>query len=164
MEDGYFTPMETSLSYLHMSHNNLWEVSRNVFGNLYNLIWLDLGHNRISEMRFDAFRGSKKLQVFIASHNRLVDVPSDLFKGLTELRLVDFSNNKLRVLPDVFFNEESLEALNMAHNELSRVPVLSFSTQSASVLYDLDVSYNSITALPIFEMLSRFKVRNYVFQ
>lgn len=143
-----------------MSHNQLWQVSRNVFGNLINLVWLDIGYNQITEMGFDAFRGSRKLQVFTASHNRLVDLPSDLFKGFTELRLVDFSHNKLRVLPDTFFNEDSLslEALNMAHNELSRMPVLSFAAQSAGVLCDMDVSYNVITTLPVFEMFSRFKV------
>jgi len=111
-----------------MSFNNLGQVSRNVFGNLYNLIWLDLANNHITEVGFDSFRGSKKLQVFIMSHNRLVDLPhnSDLFKGFSELRIVDFSYNKIRVLPDMFFTEDNLEVLNMAHNELSRMPVLSF--------------------------------------
>lgn len=158
--------METSLNYLYMSHNNLAHVSRNVFGNLYSLVWLDLGHNQITEVGFDAFRGSVKLQVFIASHNRLMDLPSDLFKGFTELRSVDLSHNKLRVLPDKFFTEENLkmETLNMAHNELSRMPIQSIAPQSAGVLCDIDVSYNSITALPNFEMISRFKVRKCVFQ
>lgn len=150
--------MESSLSYLHMSFNDIWQVSRNVFGNLYNLIWLDIGYNRITEVGFDSFRGSKKLQVLIMTHNRLVDLPNDLFKGFTELRLVDFSYNKLRVLPDMFFSEDNLEILNMAHNELSRMPVLSFAVHSAAVVCDMDLSYNTITALPVFEMFSRFKV------
>lgn len=141
-----------------MSFNNLWQVSRNVFGNLYNLIWLDIGHNHITKVEFDSFRGSKKLQVIIMNHNRLVDLPNDLFKGFTELRLADFSYNKLRVLPDMFFTEDNLEVLNMAHNELSRMPVLSFAVHSASILCHMDLSYNSITALPVFEMFSRFKV------
>lgn len=143
-----------------MSFNNLWQVSRNIFGNLYNLVWLDLGHNQITEVGFDAFRGSKKLQVFLINHNRLTDLPNDLFKGFTELRLVDISYNKIRVLPDMFFTEDNLEILNMAHNELSRMPVLSFAAQSASVVFDMDLSFNSITALPVFEMFSRFKVSN----
>lgn len=143
-----------------MSFNNLWQISRNVFGNLISLIWLDVGHNRITEVGFDSFKGSKKLQVFIMCHNRLMDLPNDLFKGFNELRIVDLSYNKLRVLPDMFFTEDSLEVLNMAHNELSRMPVLSFATQSATVLCDMDLSYNSIMALPVFEMFSRFKVSN----
>lgn len=141
-----------------MSFNNMGQVSRNVFGNLYNLIWLDLGYNRINEVGFDSFRGSKKLQVLTMTHNRLTDLPNDLFKGFIELRIVDFSYNRLRVLPDMFFTEDNLEVLNMAHNELSRLPMLSFATHSASVLCDMDVSYNTITALPAFEMFSRFKV------
>jgi len=154
--------MDASLGYLHMSHNNLGQVSRNVFGNLNNLLWLDLGYNRIAEIGFDSFRGSKKLQVFIMSHNRLVDLTynSDLCKGCTDLRIVDFSFNKIRVLPDMFFTEDSMEVLNMAHNELSRMPVLSFSAQSAGALCDMDLSHNIITTLPVFEMFSRFKVSN----
>lgn len=161
MEDKYFSPMETSLSFLHMSFNNLGQVSRNVFGNLNNLVLLDLGHNRIAEVGFDSFRGSKKLQVFIMAHNRLTDLPSDLFKGFTELRLVDLSYNKLRVLPDMFFVEDNLEVLNMAHNEMSRMPVLSFAVHSAGIVHDMDLSFNAITALPVFEMFSRFKVSDF---
>lgn len=154
--------METSLSFLYLSFNNLRQVSRNVFGNLHNLIWLDLGHNRITEMGFDSFRGSKKLQVFIINHNGLVDITMDLFKGFTELRLVDFSYNKIRVLPDMFFTEDNLEVLNMAHNELSRIPILSFAAHSAGIVCDMDLSYNTITALPVFEMFSRFKVKKFI--
>uniref|UniRef100_A0A2H8TLK4 Chaoptin n=1 Tax=Melanaphis sacchari TaxID=742174 RepID=A0A2H8TLK4_9HEMI len=157
IEDKYFSPMESSLSYLYMSFNNLHQVSRNVFGYLNNLIWLDLGHNNIAEVGFDSFKGSKRLQVFKISHNHLADLPNDLFKGFTELRLVDLSYNKLRVLPDMFFSEDNLEVLNMAHNELSRMPVLSFSTHSAGIVRDMDLSFNTITALPVFEMFSRFK-------
>jgi len=67
------------------------------------------------------------------------------------------------VLPDMFFSEDNLEILNMAHNELSRMPVLSFSTHSAGIVCDMDLSFNTITALPVFEMFSRFKVRKYGF-
>lgn len=165
IEDDFFSPMEASLSYLHMSFNNLAQVTRNAFGNLVNLIYLDLGHNRITDIGFDSFRTSKKLQVFIVSHNRLVDLPhnSDLFKGFTELRLVDFSYNKIRVLPDMFFTASNLEILNMAHNELSRMPHSSFSANSAGLLCDMDLSYNLITTLPAFESFSRFKVNIYRF-
>jgi len=152
--------MKSSLNYLHMSFNNMGRVSRNVFDNLHNLIWLDLGHNRINEVGFNSFKGSKKLQVFIINHNRIVDLPSGLFKGFTELRLVDFSFNKLRMLPEIFFTESNLEVLNMAHNELPRIPVESFSIHSAGFVCDMDLSYNTITTLPSFEVLSRLKVSN----
>lgn len=152
--------MGSNLNYLYMSYNNLCQISRNVFGDLNSLIWLDIGHNHITDVGFDSFRGTRKLQVIIMSYNRLVELPNDLFKGFTELRSVDFSFNKIRVLPDMFFTENNLEVLNMAHNELSRMPVLSFTQKSAGVVCDIDLSYNSITALPVFEMFSRFKVRN----
>lgn len=155
--------MESSLSCLYLSFNNLRQVSRNVFGNLQNLIWLDLGQNHITEVGFDSFRGSKKLQVFIINHNGLVDITMDLFKGFTELRLVDFSYNKIRVLPDMLFTEDNLEVLNMAHNELSRMPISSFAAHSAGIVCDMDLSYNTITTLPVFEIFSRFKVINYSF-
>jgi len=89
-----------------------------------------------------------------------MDLPSGLFKGFTELRLVDFSYNKLRMLPEIFFTEDNLEVLNMAHNELPRVPVESFSIHAAGFLCDMDLSYNTITTLPSFEVLSRLKVSN----
>lgn len=59
----FFRPVELSLTHLHLSHNNLLNATREVFGNLRHLQWLDISHNVMYEMDFDMFRNTKRLQV-----------------------------------------------------------------------------------------------------
>lgn len=60
---GYFRPVESSLTHLHLAHNELLNVTRDIYGNLQHLQWLDLNHNQLYEIDFDSFRNSRKLQV-----------------------------------------------------------------------------------------------------
>lgn len=63
ISNQFFRPVELSLTHLHLSHNNLLNATREVFGNLRHLQWLDISHNKMYEMDFDMFRNTKRLQV-----------------------------------------------------------------------------------------------------
>ncbi|CAH1974718.1 unnamed protein product [Acanthoscelides obtectus] len=156
----FFRPIELSLTHLYLSHNSIWNATKDVFGSMRHLQWLDISSNGMYEMDFDMFRNTKRLQVLIASHNRIADIPNDLFRFLSYLRLVDFSHNRLRFLPDSLFREEGLERLDVSHNLLSKLPLNSMSVAAAMSLCELDLSWNSISSLAHGGLLSRFKNLN----
>lgn len=94
----------------------------------------------------------------MASHNDLSEVPVDLFRYLTKLRVVDLSHNELRFLPENFFKEEGLERLDLSHNSINRLPLISLSTGAASTLCELDLSWNGISSIADAGLFSKFKV------
>ncbi|XP_057660248.1 chaoptin isoform X3 [Diorhabda carinulata] len=153
----FFRPVELSLTHLYLSHNNMLNASRDVFGSLRHLQWLDISHNGMYEMDFDMFRNTKKLQVLIASHNKIADVANDLFRFLNNLRIVDLSHNRLRALPDNLFREEGLERLDLSHNMIGKLPLTSMSVATAMTVRELDLSWNSISSLSHGGILNRFK-------
>ena len=59
----FFQPVETSLTHLYMSWNQLRNATRDVFGNMPHLHWLDLSVNELLEIDFDTFRNTRFLQV-----------------------------------------------------------------------------------------------------
>lgn len=98
------------------------------------------------------------VKVLYMSWNHLHDIPAELFRGLSSLRVVDLSGNRLRSLPDALFSEDGLERVSVAHNQLSRMPVTTFSPAAAATLCQLDLSYNAIATLHAPETFSRFRV------
>ncbi|CAH1114704.1 unnamed protein product [Psylliodes chrysocephalus] len=158
----FFRPVELSMTHLYLSHNNILNASRDVFGSLRHLQWLDISHNGMYEMDFDMFRNTKKLQVLIASHNRIADVSNDLFRFLSNLRIVDLSHNRLRALPDNLFREEGLERLDLSHNMLSKLPLTSMSVATAMTVCELDLSWNSISSVAHGGLLTRFRKLNFL--
>lgn len=93
-----------------------------------------------------------------ASNNRIADVPNDLFRFLKDIRIVNLSRNRLRALPDNMFREDSIEHVDFSHNLIGKLPLNCFSVTAARNLYELDLSWNSISSLSHGGMLSRFLV------
>ncbi|XP_017770923.1 PREDICTED: chaoptin isoform X2 [Nicrophorus vespilloides] len=154
---NYFKPAMLSLTHLHMSHNKLFNATRDIFGSLPHLQYLDVSHNRLFEIDFDAFRNTKKLQVFYAEYNFIHELPTDLFKNLDNLRVIDFGHNRLRFLPENMFKFEGLERLDLSHNQINRLPLTSMSVQAAATLCEFDLSWNSIASIAHGGLFERFK-------
>lgn len=75
IERLYFKNVESSLTHLYFSHNQLINVTADVFGNLPHLQWLDLSSNQLERIEFDAFRNTRRLQV------RIWDIRNNYFKS-----------------------------------------------------------------------------------
>lgn len=52
-----------SITHLHLSHNNLLNATKDIFGNMPYLQCLDLSYNQIGEIDYNTFRDTKQLQV-----------------------------------------------------------------------------------------------------
>ncbi|XP_058788857.1 chaoptin isoform X2 [Phymastichus coffea] len=143
----YFKPVEYSLTHLYLSHNDIYNVTQGVFGNMPHLQWLDLSYNDLMEIDFDCFRETRNLQVLKFSHNNLMDIPGESFKPLKKLRIIDLSHNRLRTLTDNLFMEANIESLDLSHNQFMRLPIKTMSMSAAASLSILDLSWNFLSGV-----------------
>lgn len=75
-----------------------------------------------------------------------------------DLRIVDLSFNLLRNLPDGLFVGDDMEALDLSHNQLSKIPVSSLTNIAALTLCELDLSYNNIGQIHSMDLSNKFRV------
>ncbi|VDO38323.1 unnamed protein product [Haemonchus placei] len=85
------------------------------------------------------------LTKLVIIRNELVSVPEEI-GTLSKLVFVDLSNNKLERLPASFSKLTKLETLVVSGNQLKDDGLFDFSALES--LHVLDLSYNSLTAIP----------------
>lgn len=132
-------------------------MTRSIFGNLFHLQWLELSDNLISELDWDSFKNTKRLQVINLANNFISDVSSELFRFLNGLRVIDLSNNHLRGLSENLFPNSGLEILNLANNQLTKIPVTSINTVAAMTVCEIDLSHNHIGAIHSMDLSNKFR-------
>lgn len=159
---NFFKAVQLSLSHLYLGDNYLMNASMDIFGNMPHLQLLDISDNMLYELEFDTFRNSKNLQILDVCNNRIAEIPNDLFRFLQNIQRVKFCHNRLRTLPDNLFREETIEHLDLSHNQIGKLPLSSFSVPAASDLYELNLSWNSISSLSHGGLLSRFRNLNWL--
>ncbi|XP_013188195.1 chaoptin isoform X2 [Amyelois transitella] len=153
----YFRHADLTLSELYLSHNMLRNITREVFGSMVMLQYLDLSHNFIYHLEFDCFAKVKALQILDLSHNYLTNMPLEIFHDMQKLAALDLSDNRIRVLPDNLVISSQLERLDLSNNYLSRIPTNILAPAAAANLVELDLSGNTIPALPISDLVQRFR-------
>ncbi|XP_055324765.1 chaoptin [Sitodiplosis mosellana] len=154
---GFFRPAEISLTHLYLAHNQLTNTTRDIFGHIPFLHWLDLSYNLITELDFDSFVSSKKLQVLDLSRNSINELPQSIFKSNVDLRIVNLSHNNLRSLPDGLFSGGGVESLDLSHNLITKIPVMSMTNMAALALCNLDLSHNGIVAIHSMDLSNKFR-------
>ncbi|XP_047517537.1 chaoptin isoform X2 [Pieris napi] len=170
----YFRHADLTLSELHLSHNQIKNITREVFGSMLMLQYLDLSHNQIFHMEYDCFKKVKNLQMDICglglgliingylrilnlSHNHLTELPVEVFHDMQMLTSVDLSHNRIRNLADNLILSANLERLDLSNNDLSRMPTNALSPGAASNLVELDLSSNTVPAVAIPDLVQRFR-------
>lgn len=154
----YFKPVESSLTHLYLSHNEISNVTQGVFGNMPHLQWLDLSYNDLIEIDYDCFRDTRNIQVLKFSHNNIMDIPAESFKPLKKLRIVDLSHNRLRSLADNLFQDAYIEYLDLSHNQFMRLPIKTMSMNAAASLSILDLSWNFLSGVHNTDAIFRLRV------
>ncbi|XP_053605406.1 chaoptin isoform X2 [Plodia interpunctella] len=153
----YFRHVDLTLSELYLSHNLLRNITREVFGSMVMLQYLDLSHNYIFHLEFDCFAKVKALQILDLSHNYLTTMPPEVFRDMQSLAALDLSDNRIRLLPDNLVISSLLERLDLSNNYLSRIPTNILAPVAAANLVELDLSGNTIPALPMSDLVQRFR-------
>ncbi|XP_034022800.1 prolargin [Thalassophryne amazonica] len=138
---GAFSKMG-NLTLLDLYHNKISDSSlgKNTFKDLSSLMQLNLAHNALKKMPSGVPSGV--IQLFL-DKNRIEDIPKDYFQGFTNLMFVRMNNNQLsdKGVPKGVFNISTLLDLQLAHNQLSSVPVFN------AHLEHLHLNHNSIESI-----------------
>lgn len=120
---GAFSKME-HLTLLDLYHNQLSDsdLGKNTFRDLKNLMQLNLAHNILKKMPTGVPAGL--IQLFL-DRNRIDDIPRNYFNDFTNLAFVRLNYNQLsdKGVPKAVFNISTLLDLQLAHNQLSSVPL-----------------------------------------
>ncbi|KAH9636120.1 hypothetical protein HF086_008420 [Spodoptera exigua] len=153
----YFRHADLTLTELHLSHNKLRNITREVFGSMHMLQYLDLSHNYIYHMEYDCFKRVKNLQIINLSHNHLIDLPVEIFHDMQKLTSVDLSDNHIKNLADNLIPSPALERLDLSDNGLSRIPTNCLSPAASANLVELDLSGNTIPAVALGDLVQRFR-------
>lgn len=137
----------SQLQVLDLSHNSLGPLHRDTFAGLLRLVVLNLGHNAITRLDATMFRDLASLQVLRLDSNLIESVDPDAFLPLFNLHTLDLSHNRIsnvgdRLLGGLFV----LSSLSLGSNRIQTISSEAF--RNCSGLRDLDLSGNSLTAVP----------------
>ncbi|XP_068171240.1 prolargin [Antennarius striatus] len=138
---GVFNKMG-NLTLLDLYNNQLSDsdLTANTFKDLTGLIQLNLARNILSKM--PAGVPSGVIQLFL-DRNSIDGIPKDYFNDFTHLSFVRLNRNQLsdKGVPKAVFNVSTLLDLQLAHNQLSSVPLFN------SHLEHLHLNHNSIESI-----------------
>ncbi|XP_068611491.1 keratocan [Brachionichthys hirsutus] len=107
---------------------------------LSSLVQINLAKNQLSRMPLGL--PSTTAQLFLDGNN-IARIPAGYFKGLPKVAFLRLNNNKLSSngIPKNVFNVSSILDLQLSHNQLTEVPVIS------SGLEHLHLDHNNIKAV-----------------
>ncbi|XP_039261361.2 uncharacterized protein LOC120337591 isoform X1 [Styela clava] len=91
--DSFFTSLQ-SLQTLDMRSNQILHFNGTSLGNVTSLVELYLAHNKISSLNGNL--NLEQLQYLSLAWNNITYIPKDFFQFCRSLGLVDFTHNKLR--------------------------------------------------------------------
>ncbi|CAL9703866.1 unnamed protein product [Knipowitschia caucasica] len=166
-----------SLRDLRLDHNAIDKVVAADFEGMDNLTVLYLQHNHISDMS-SALKGLSSLTLLDISGNQLTKVPESLpaqlhqlyiesnaiatvpegfLGGLSQLQFVRLSHNRLTDtgIPPNAFNVSGLVELDLSHNRLERIPIVS------TTLQHLYLQANSIKEFTLGSFCSVVDISNF---
>lgn len=135
---GVFVGMD-KLNLLDLQGNKLMDdaVTEVSLKGLNNLVQINLAKNHLSSMPLGL--PSTTIQLFLDGNN-IEKIPADYFKVLPKVAFLRLNHNKLddKGIPENVFNVSSILDLQLSHNQLTEVPVIS------SGLQHLYLDHNSI--------------------
>ncbi|XP_049644268.1 leucine-rich alpha-2-glycoprotein-like [Suncus etruscus] len=118
-----FLQSAPNLRQLHLSNNQLQNLSTNLLRPVPRLQVLDLTRNAITELTPGLFELSEALQTLVVKENRLQQLEASSLQGLCALEHLDLSGNQLSALPlGLLANLTRLRILDVSANRLEALP------------------------------------------
>lgn len=118
-----FLQSAPNLLQLHLSNNQLQNLSTNLLWPVPRLQVLDLTRNAITELPPGLFELSAALHTLVVKENRLQQLEASSLRGLCALEHLDLSENQLRELPSgLLANLTRLRILDVSANHLEALP------------------------------------------
>lgn len=138
-----FCLMKT-ITWLDLSHNSLQELPK-CFGTLTSLIILRASHNMLSKLPV-TFHHLQSLEELCLASNKFHEI--DCNAALPRIRVLDFEANRISYLPLEVVEMQSLQYLNLRHNNIKSLP-LEIEGRIKSVQIELD--QNPLSDVPLTE-------------
>ncbi|XP_037930207.1 protein phosphatase PHLPP-like protein, partial [Teleopsis dalmanni] len=129
--------LRSQLEEVYISNNSFNETILNVLVNAKKLRVLHAAYNKISELPAVCLRNWAELEILVLSGNLLQNLP-EIISTLTKLKVLRVHSNLLLSTP-TFSKLSSLQVLDLAHNHLDRINLLSIVPKN---LKYLDLSCN----------------------
>ncbi|KAI4501062.1 hypothetical protein M0802_003865 [Mischocyttarus mexicanus] len=128
---------------LILSHNNLLNVSSDIFEDLRNLEKLDMSHNNLTVLPRAIFDVTRYLKYIQLSKNAITTIEFRYFFSLDCAEHMDFGDNNLRDIHKHTFNlMDPLKILIIKANNLNNIDWGLFYT--LILLETIDISYNNL--------------------
>lgn len=154
MEENLLTsipsPLPPNLEQLHLSRNRISKIPAGVFSGKKHLMLLNLQGNKlqddaVTEVNLKGLSGllqinlaknqlnsmpkglpSSTVQLYLDGNN-IQKIPAEYFKGLPKMAFLRLNHNKLinRGIPKNVFNFSSILDLQLSHNQLTEIPLIS---------------------------------------
>uniref|UniRef100_A0A8C2GLB6 Keratocan n=1 Tax=Cyprinus carpio TaxID=7962 RepID=A0A8C2GLB6_CYPCA len=145
MEDNLLSsipsPLPAKLEQLRLSRNKISKIPPGVFSGMDHLTLLDLQSNKLQD---DAVT-----EIFL-DNNNIEKIPAEYFKGLPKLVSLRLNRNKLANggIPKNVFNLSSILDLQLSHNQLTEIPVISSGLEHLHLDHNKIKSVNSSDICP----------------
>ncbi|XP_063045761.1 SLIT and NTRK-like protein 4 [Engraulis encrasicolus] len=111
------------LDLLHLGSNQIVTVQKGVFANLTNLRRLYLNGNLLEQLHPEMFHGLSNLQYLFLEFNAIKEILAGSFDSMPSLQLLYLNNNVLRSMPAYIFTNVPLARLNLKYNQFMNLPV-----------------------------------------
>ncbi|XP_068617353.1 toll-like receptor 7 [Battus philenor] len=147
------------LQELRLQHNNITDISGEIFNGFTSLRILNVSFNYIQLIPDGTFTNTKELREVYLNNNLLYELARGVFHRLDQLLVLDLSNNQLssaHIDSGTFIGLIRLIILNLSNNALTRIDGETF--KNLFFLQILDLRNNSIgyieenTFLPLYNL------------
>ncbi|XP_047528577.1 chaoptin-like [Vanessa atalanta] len=180
VSDTAFITLESTLSEIDLSENNLtsfpiislanlkhlrtlklaWNEIHSIENlensNLLSLEYLDLDSNNFEFISEDCLKFSPSLQVLSFHFNFISNIHHRAFYSLINLKSLDLSHNRIKVLHiNLFQNNKKIEFIDLSHNHLHHIHGLLCNMPSLSRVF---LSHNNILEVPIDSFFNSSKI------
>ena len=131
------------LTYLNLTKNQLTKIEPHYFAYLPNLTNLILDYNQLIQIKNNSFDSMSKLVNLSIKFNKIKQIEPDAFRMLRNLSNIWLNHNKLSNINQVFFNNFTLDLLNLSRNRLTEF------NNNRTIAISLDLSFNFIIIFSI---------------
>lgn len=147
------------LQELRLQHNNITDISGEIFNGLISLRILNISYNGLQSIPEGTFANLKELREIYLNNNLLYELARGVFHRLEQLLVLDLSNNQLssaHIDGGTYIGLIRLVILNLSNNALTRIDGKTF--KDLFFLQILDLRNNSIgyieenTFLPLYNL------------
>lgn len=153
IQDDIFSGLSSSLTSIHLFHNNMPFINNQPFSKLYNLKELKLDSNEIHNINSNTFFNLSNLQYLSLSGNKLYQMDDSILEHLPAIQEIVLSNNNLSSISNINIVSSTLKVLHVQNCSINGSVITEF-LSGVTNLENSDFSSNKLTGVESYAMAS----------